>query len=703
MKAKQLFLNRELSWLEFNQRVLDEAKNPELPLLERLKFLAITSSNLDEFFMVRVGGIEKLISDGNNQPDPAGLTPVQQRDVLSDRCRDFFDQQTVCYLQTIEPLLREAGIVRRLPIDCSPRQRSFLESYFETDVFPVLSPLAVTTPLPMLRNLGMHVGVRLAGDPTPDKKAAGSKFAFIPVEPGPSRIIMLPSESGYEYVFVEDVVAHFIASFFVGETIRETCTFRLTRNADLEVVDDRSASLLVQMEEIITARKTSPCVRLELSSGISKTLLRFFMKGLGVREEQIYLTRGPINYKAFFQIAGLSGFDALKNESWPPVASPDIPDDEPLHEIIQRGDVLLHHPYETFDPVVRMVDEAADDSEVLAIKQVLYRVSGRSPIVKSLSRAAENGKNVTVLVELKARFDEQANIGWAKTLEKAGVQVIYGVRGLKTHAKICLIVRRESSGIVRFVHYGTGNYNESTARLYGDVSYLTCKPDFGADASAFFNAITGYSQPTSYRKISAAPIDLRDFLLEQIDMEIEVQRQGGQSGIVAKLNSLNDETMIKALYKASQAGVKVNLNIRGICTLRPGIKGLSDNIQVVSVVDRYLEHSRVILFRRGGEEKGFISSADWMSRNLERRVELLIPIEPQELKSRLVKILKVYFKDNTNAWILKSDGSYKRREPKKSEAAFSSQRHLYDQAFQRKQDAVQSQRLTFEVHQRPSS
>lgn len=696
------YINRELSWLEFNSRVLDEAKDPTLPLLERLRFLAITASNLDEFFMVRVGGLQLLVERGGSRPDPSGMSPDAQLRAISRRTHEITVEQYHCYLNEVEPGLSQAGIKRIRPGELTDRQSKVLEQVFDDEIYSVLTPMAVGSEdgFPLLINQTMNVCVRL--EPDPDDAEARPRFAVIPFG-RVNRFVTLPSDGGYEYMLLEDVVALFVQRFFPGEPIIESVPFRITRNADLSIREDMASDLMEEMEEILDQRKESGCVRLEISDHATSIMLAFLRTTLQVRDESVYAAPGPLDLAAYMRIADLNGFDHLKYEPWPPRLSPQIDLSQSLFDTIAAQDVLLYHPYESFEPVVRLVEEAADDPDVLAIKQSLYRTSRNSPIVAALMRAAERGKSVTAIVELKARFDEARNIEWARNLEQAGVQVIYGVKGLKTHAKICIIVRREPHGVQRYIHFGTGNYNEVTARLYSDVSFMTSNEELGADATSFFNAVTGYSQPQNFRKIEAAPLDLRDKLLEMIQAEIQRKRQGQKARIVAKLNSLVDPAMIDALYEASQAGVKVRLNVRGICCLRPGVRGLSEHISVVSVIDRFLEHSRIIFFHHGGDRRVYISSADWMPRNLDRRVELLIPVEDRACRDRLVSILDLYFHDTAKGRRLLPDGGYERILPTRGEPELRSQEVLYQEVCDAVKHAEQSHPTMFEPHRAPEA
>lgn len=693
------FFNRELSWLEFNQRVLDEACDDGVPPLERLKFLAITASNLDEFFMVRVGGLTVLISQRIIAPDPAGMTPQEQLAAVDKRVRRMIHDQYSAF-QEVEARLAESGIRRLRASELADRQFRSLEQTFESDVFPVLTPMAVRSPeeFPLLGNQALHICVQLA----PEAGQETPRFALIPLGRGLSRALTIAGEKGYGYVLLEDVVALMIGKFFPGETITATAAFRITRNADFALRDDLAPDLMEGMQGILSARKHGRCVRLEISDDVRPEMLAFLKTSLGVADSSVYLAPGPVDLAGFFPLADLPSFESLRYEPWSPQASPDCPPGESMFNLLAARDVLLYHPYQSFEPVVRLIQEAAKDPDVLAIKQILYRTSRTSPIVIALAEAARRGKYVTAVVELKARFDEARNIEWARSLEEAGVQVIYGVRGLKTHAKVCVIVRRESRGVQRYVHFGTGNYNEITSRIYSDASLMTNNDELGADAVSFFNAITGYSLPQHYKKIEAAPLGLRNRLLELIESEAERKKQGQDAFIDAKLNALTDEKLIQALYEASQAGVAIRLNVRGACCLRPGVPGLSDNISVVSIVDRYLEHARILHFHHGGDDLVFISSADWMSRNLDRRIELLTPVDDALCRNRLIAILSCYFDDNTKARQLRADGQWTRVKPGKKKRRHS-QQLLHDEARKLAVGAEESKRGVFVPHRNPNA
>lgn len=681
------YFNRELSWLEFNQRVLDEAHQPALPLLERLKFLAITAGNLDEFVSVRIGSLQLAAGESSYNES---MAPVLKR------TRQFVDDQYACLLNELIPGLAAAGIHMVPATNLAERQDRIVTTVFQNEVYPVLSAMAIDpeSPFPLLSSLTLHIAVRLA----PASAGEQERYAIIPFGRQLQRFITLPRDDGQGFLLLEDAVLVHLNHFFPGEKILDATLFRITRNADLELREDSASDLLSGMQEVLDARKESATVRLEISQTASPELLEFLQSGLGLADEFVFQIPGPLDLAGFMRLTDSQGFDQLRYEPWPPIANPRIDPSKTMFENIARGDVLLYHPYESFDPVVRLIEEAAEDADVLSIKQTLYRTSARSPIIAALRRAAQRGKYVTALVELKARFDEARNIEWARDLERNGVQVIYGVKGLKTHAKICLIVRREPQGLMRYVHFGTGNYNEQTSRIYSDVSLMTCDEEYGGDATAFFHAITGYSQPQRFHRIEAAPIGLRERLLEMIEAEINFKRAGKRASILIKLNALLDETMIEALYRASQAGVQVRLNIRGVCSLRPGVPELSENITVTSVVDRFLEHSRILYFHHGGDERLFISSADWMPRNLDRRVELLVPVEAPHTKLRLLQILRTHFKDNVKARVLQPDGQYLPIPESERHPPHRSQEELYRRALLRYQNAQTQPVEMFEPH-----
>ncbi len=714
------FINRELSWLEFNQRVLEQAEDRSVPLLERVKFLAITGSNLDEFVMVRVGGLKLQFDRNSMVRDAAGLTISQQIHAVATRCKEFVARQYDLLRNVLEPQLAASEICRVRLDNCSDRAREMADRRFHGDVSAVLSPQAITydRPFPLLQGLGVHLCVRLRAIPRAESKSNlpespnsnnetsqpsltnDWQYAVIPLGRMVPRLLTVPSERGHEYILLEDLITHHVDDFFPGREVMECVAFRITRNADIELQEDGAADLVDGMEELLESRRLSRVIRLEYSAGASDHVIAFLSEKMQLTHQDLYPIDGPLDLSYLFTLSSLEGFDSLRDEAWVPQSHPNIDPSEEMFSTIAKGDLLLVHPYERFDPIVRLIEEAAVDPDVLAIKQVLYRTSKQSPIVAALKRAAERGKYVSVIVELKARFDEARNIEWAREMEQAGVQVIYGIRGLKTHAKVCIIVRRETQGIVRYLHFGTGNYNEATANLYSDVSLLTCNDTLGADATTFFNAVTGASQPQQLQLLAAAPITLRNRILDLIEAETQRCIEGQKAEIVAKLNALVDARVIDALYRASQAGVRVRLNIRGVCCLKPGVKGLSENIEVISIIDRFLEHARVVYFRHGGDDELFISSADWMPRNLDRRVELFVPVIDPTCREQLLNTLRTYFKDNTNCWRMQSSGAYQRIDPiKKGKTPFQAQRFLYEQAAEVTRKAKQNRRTTFETHE----
>ena len=663
------YINRELSWLEFNQRVLEQARQDSTPLLERVKFLAITASNLDEFFMVRVGGLKSEQELQPNKTDYAEMTASQQLEAIRTRVQKMNLDQSTCLLSELEPLLASEGIKRVSAEDLSENQQAYVKEYFTNEVQAAIAPIAVSgaEDFPFLRGARLCLCVHLKSDPETllanDNEESISRFALIPMSNSIPRIITLPAKSGFEYILVEDLVGLFLSEIFVGQEVLEYAPFRVTRSADVSLDEDGDRDFLAEMEDMLENRKKTDCVRLELQTNTCPEIRNFLLDANRAALDELYEIDGPIDLSAFFAIANLPKFQHLKDDPWPAHPSPDFALEEDMFDVISAGDRLLSHPYQLYDPVVRFVQTAADDPDVIAIKQTLYRTARDSQIVNALVDAAENGKHVTAIVELKARFDEARNIHWARQLERAGVDVIYGVHGLKTHAKMCVVVRREAGGVRRYMHFGTGNYNESTASLYSDISFFTCDPQLGVDIIHAFNAVTGLSVPQRLEKLSLSPVNLRERLLELIQFETDNAAKELPAAITLKCNSLVDRQVIQALYKASQAGVKVRLNIRGICCLRPGVEGLSENIEVVSVVDRYLEHARIYHFHQGGDQTIMIASADLMPRNLDRRVELMVPLDDGECKNRLIKILDTYFKDNIVAWELNSDGEFVRREP----------------------------------------
>jgi polyphosphate kinase len=657
--TEEHFINRELSWLAFNSRVLDEAARLDLPVLERVKFLAITASNLDEFFMVRIGALQLLREQGLRVRDNAGLTPTQQWEQVHQQAAAFVARQYDILQQQLVPLMKEKGIRRLLNSDLSPAQRTLLREYFDEHIFPVLSPVVLDDTGGRATIPALNI-ILLCTVTSGDQGHTEKRHVLLPLPANLSRHVIVPDPEGGQHLYVnlEDVVALFIGEFFPAEKVSPPARFRVSRNTDITVDDESAFDLASEMEEVLEQRLKSPAIRIEIETGASREHTRTIRDLCGARTAQIYDIPGELDLRAFFQIASISGFEDLKVEPWVSHPCTAILPGESIFDAIKRGDILLHHPYESFDPILALVEEAAADPNVIAIKQILYRTAKNSRIISALIRAAQAGKHITVLVELKARFDEARNLERATDLINAGAQIIYGVAGLKTHAKVCLVMRRESGHMTRYMHFGTGNYNEATSKLYTDISLLTCRADFGADASAFFNTVTGRSRFVHFNKLSMAPYGLRERLVSLIHSETERARQGEAAEIMLKMNALEDRQMIEALYEASQAGVKIRLNVRGICCLRPGIKGISENISVISIIDRYLEHARIFWFRQGGKPAVFIASADFMNRNLSKRVELLTPIEDKEARKRLLRILETHFTDTARGRVLKADGTW---------------------------------------------
>jgi len=651
----EYFYNRELSWLKFNLRVLKEAMVKEAPLLERLKFVAISASNLDEFFMVRVAGLWSNYDNGIEKRDASGLSVKEQLDAISEAAHAQVRTQTK-YLMALMAEMDAVGLHFRRVGDLSEMGRDWLEEYYREIVYPVLTPMAVdaSRPFPFLANKTLNLAVELV-------KADGEhSMGLIQVPSVLDRITEVVPEGRRTFVFLEDIIASHCNDLFKGCHILDLVPFRVTRDSDLDIEEEDSVDLMKEVEESLRKRKRGVTVRLELFKTNNTRIKKFLEDNLDVTDMEVYEINGALDPTCFFKFTGMKGMWPWLYEPFVPQRPLELPEDGDLFAAIREKDILLHHPYESFDPVVKLVSDAADDPQVLAIKQTLYRVSGNSPIVAALARAAENGKQVTVLVELKARFDEENNILWARRLEKAGCHVIYGLVGLKTHAKIILIVRREDNGIKRYLHLGTGNYNDSTAKLYTDLGLMTANDEFGSDASAFFNLLSGYSEPPVWNKLVMAPLGLREKIYALIDNEIEMVKTGKQGHIIAKMNSLIDQPVIQKLYEASAAGVHIDLIVRGICGLRTGIEGISENITVRSIVGRQLEHSRIFWFANGGEEQLYLSSADWMPRNLNDRVELFFPIETEEHIQRIKGLLDLYLRDNVGAHMMQSNGTYRR-------------------------------------------
>lgn len=686
----EYFYNRELSWLKFNLRVLKEAMVKDTPLLERLKFIAISASNLDEFFMVRVASLWSNFDSGVEKRDASGMSVHEQLVAISQAAHEQVRTQT----KSLIALMAEMDAVKlhfRRVKDLSELGKDWLEEYYREVVFPVLTPMAVdaSRPFPFLANKTLNLAVELI-------KADGEhSMGLIQVPSVLNRIVEVEPEGKRTFVFLEDIIASHCHDLFKGCHILDMVSFRVTRDSDLDLEEDDSVDLMKEVEESLRKRKRGAAVRLEIFKTNNNRIKRFLEENLDVTEMEVYEINGPLDPTCFFKFIGMKGMWPWLYEPFVPQRPLELPDDSDLFAAIRENDILLHHPYESFDPVVKLVSDAADDPQVLAIKQTLYRVSGNSPIVAALARAAENGKQVTVLVELKARFDEENNILWARRLEKAGCHVIYGLVGLKTHAKIILIVRKEDNGIKRYLHLGTGNYNDSTAKLYTDLGLMTANDEFGSDASAFFNLLSGYSEPPVWNKLVMAPLGLREKIYALIDNEIAMVRSGREGHIIAKMNSLIDQPVIQKLYEASAAGVHIDLIVRGICGLRTGIEGISDNITVRSIVGRQLEHSRIFWFANGGEEQLYLSSADWMPRNLNDRVELFFPVETEEHIRRIKALLDLYLRDNVGAHMMQSNGSYRRVRNKLEPV--SAQSTLYEMA----QLAVTADKLPMEKRLQP--
>jgi len=680
---KPPYLNRELSWLEFNQRVLSEALRSDLPLLDRVKFLAITGSNLDEFFQVRIGGLLTLADSFPAFTDPSGLDVRQQLDAIEKRVRRLKKDQESLFINQLLPALKSAGLPLHKVKDLQPDQIERLGQYFTSNISPLLSPLYLTPE--NARQIIPSLSVCLALQ-VKDNETQKERTVILPLPSSVPRVIRVDKGG---FVLLENLVSHFFASLFPDETIIQQTLFRLTRNTDIPANEDEAHDFAEEIRQVVTDRGQSFPVRLQTSEENPLTVQ--LIELLDLTPDRVFPTKAPLALSDLFGLAMTEGHSNLRTAPIHGAESPEIDPTRSIFEILNERDVTLVHPYQTYRPVVRFLQEAAADPNVLAIKQTLYRTAKDSQIVDALIRAAKAGKQVTALVELKARFDEAHNLERAEELRRAGAQVLYGVKGLKTHAKISLVIRNEDGHLKRYVHIGTGNYNEVTARFYTDISYLTCRPDYGSDASLFFNAVTGRTKLAHFRVLVPAPTRIKRTLIALIEEEAARALEGEKTHIMAKMNSLEDIEMIDALYRASIAGVKIQLNVRGICCLKPGKRKEAKNIEVVSVIDQQLEHMRIFYFLRGGDPELFISSADWMSRNLEKRVELMTPIHDTRSKKLLIDILKTGFRDNQNAYLIQSDGSSKRREREKGERKFRSQEHLA-QLFARKAAAAEEAR-----------
>jgi len=709
IKARR-FLNRELSWLDFNARVLDEALDPSTPLLERLKFLAIVSSNFDEFHMVRVAALKAAAREGSEDRDAAGLTATETIAAIADRLLDIRKREYGCLMDRVLPALAEAGLTVVFPAQWSVAERRWLETAFLDTVFPLLTPLAFEEggEFPCSGNLRVHVAFSLEGsagaDGSPERR-----LAVVQVPPNLDRFIRLPSEGpGLKLALLDDLVEIFGSRLFPGWNLRESIQFKVIREADTGVDEERDEDFVAAMEEILAGRQNSLPVRLIVAEG-PRRLGDRILAILGLGEEDVTRVAGPVELRHFMDLAsseslgGAPAFARLRFAPKPPIPVLEVPEGSTMWEEIARADRLLHVPFESFDPVVRFVDAAADDPQVLAIKMTLYRTSGNSPIVRALTRAARNGKQVTVVMELKARFDEERNIAWASRLEQAGAIVTCGVARLKVHAKAAIVVRREDGGAIRrYLHLSTGNYNDRTAKLYVDLSLFTCNEELCRDASAFFNLLTGYSAVQDFARLVVAPFDLKRRIIALIDREAARSTPESPGLIEAKLNALTDPEVIEALYRASGAGVVVRLNIRGVCLLLPGVPGLSDTVRVVSIVGRWLEHSRILRFGNGGAEEFFLSSADWMPRNLEKRVELMFPVLDPALRAEVAAILDAYFRDDAKARRLHPDGTWTRDPPSKG-VGFCAQDEFYERARMRRSVEDEAPRGELQVRRLPGS
>jgi polyphosphate kinase len=700
------FFNRELSWIEFNSRVLEQALRPDVPLLERLKFVCIVTSNFDEFFMVRVAAVKRQVLAGDHVQCPSGIAPSALMGRITERVGELVARKYACLLDEILPALAKEGIIMRRPATYTDEQATFLKKLFGDEIFPVLTPVRATpgSELPYTANLRLHAAFLvepsdsaelLSGD---GERPSGEFLAIVQIPQSLDRLVFLPDEQDVvSFALLEDIIVEHAHTLFPGYTIREHCLFRVTRDADMGVDEERDEDFVEAMEKIVADREHSRAVRLSVSRNAGQ-LRVMLSQAMDVPLPEVYDKAEPLDLGSFMRLTSLPGFDHLRFDRWQPVESPALPEDSDIWDVVKRRDVLLHHPFESFEPVVRLVNQAADDPDVLAIKMTLYRTSGDSPIVRALERAAKNQKQVTALVEIKARFDEERNISWAQRLEQAGVIVVYGVARLKVHAKALFIVRREKRGITRYIHLGTGNYNDKTAKLYTDFGLLTSDQDIAYEVGLFFNAITGYSAIPTLRTLVMAPVGLKTKILQLIERETLRAQSGIEGEILAKLNSLADPDVIEALYRASQAGVTVKLNVRGVCMLVPGVKGQSEHITVVSVVDRFLEHARAFYFHNGGQPEIYCSSADWMPRNLERRVELMFPIRDETAAARVRETLEAAFSDNTNAHLMEADGTSVRVKGRKT---FQSQRHLQELAATRAHRDAGADQKVFEVRRRP--
>ncbi len=682
----QLFINRELSMLEFNYRVLEEALDPTVPLLERVKFLAIFANNTDEFFMIRVSGLREQVAAGVVESPADGLTPAQQLAAIRKRLLPMLDLQYQCYREEISPQLRENNILMVRYDELPDDRKEALQMYFDSEIFPVLTPLAVDPgrPFPHISNLSLNLAVLLQ-DENQQRRFARIKVPqglprIVPVHEMAHRFLGKSMGKKMQFVLLEEIIAANLETLFPGMQILESHPFRVTRNADMEIEEDEASDLLETIEAGVRQRRFGRVVRLEVQQDMPQFLLDLLKGHLSAERSDIYQMNGPLGLSQFFDLAALD-VPPLKYPPFVPQQPAVLSQGEDLFSVLREQDILLYHPYDSFLPVIRFFREAALDPDVLAIKTTLYRVGSNSPIVNALLEAREHGKQVAVLVELKARFDEENNIVWARKLEAQGVHVVYGLLGLKTHCKVALVVRREADGLRRYVHLSTGNYNATTARIYSDIGLLTSRPDLGIDASELFNRLTGFAPGATYRKLLVAPEYLRKRFDQLICREIEHAREGREARLIFKMNALVDAKLIRRLYDASMAGVQVDLLVRGICCLRPGLKGLSENIRVTSVVGRFLEHPRIYYFANAGQPEIYLGSADLMPRNLDRRVETIFPVEDEALKTRLLdEVLAIAIRDNVKVRELLPDGTYVRIQPADGEPLIDSQTWFMERA-----------------------
>lgn len=683
--SRNIFFNRELSWIEFNARVLNQATRKDLPLLDRIQFLSIVTSNFNEFFQVRVASIKRLLKINPHKKDISGFTPSTLLRQISERSNQIIKQKNQCLQTEIFPLLEKEGFTYVKPENFTSEQKNFCQKEFNQKVLPLLTPLRTDTNIfPKINNLIYHVAFLLKPiqDIKPTNKdlfvqTAKQAIALVQIPIGIPRLIWLPSHSkNKQFTFLENLILEYGTQLFPGFQVKQSMLFNVIRDADFTVDEDTNEDFIDAMKEVLIQRQSSFIVRLNCDNS-SPELKKFLMKNLHLSKDDIFEFDSLIEPSALLEIEKLEETSKLKSQPWEHFYSKSLPETEPYWDTLKQKDVLLHVPYESYNPVVKMITDAANDPDVIAIKMTLYRTGNNSPIISALKTAAQNGKQVTVLVELKARFDEERNIAWANELEKSGVIVIQGIVNLKVHAKILMIIRKEEAGLTRYVHLSTGNYNPKTAKLYSDFSLFTTNQLIANDATMFFNVVTGYSALQPMKALSIAPVNLKTNILQMIQREIQLSTIQNPGLIIAKMNSLTHEEVISALYDASRKGVKILLNIRGICMLVPGVKGMSENIKVVSIVDRYLEHERIFYFNKGGQPEMYLASADWMNRNLDRRIELMFPIYDSEVFSEIKSTLDIYFSSNTNAHELNEDGSWSYKTPTKNQETLRAQEIIY--------------------------